>query len=81
VPLSTAWFKGVSSEEKEDRARLIRNSIVVDILRAYVEDKLSQEQKVSKSDYDSPSWAFAQADRNGAIRTLNELLLILTIKD
>ena len=32
-------------------------------------------------DYESPSWAFHQADRNGANRKLREVIKFLRIKD
>jgi hypothetical protein len=33
------------------------------------------------SDYDSPSWAYKQADQNGYNRALNDIIQLLNLKE
>jgi hypothetical protein len=76
--MQSIWFKGIPSEDREKREQEVnsyRNAF--DSLREILESK---REKSSKSDYDSPSWAYKQADQNGYNRMLDEVLKIITIK-
>jgi hypothetical protein len=48
---------------------------VLEKLEKIVKDKI--KEVVLTEDYDNPSWAFKQADRNGYNRALTEVLNIL----
>ncbi len=70
------WLKNVSAEDKEEEKKRIRKhkqflDDVVEILEASFEE--------GEPDYDSPSWAYKQADRNGANRKLREVIKFLTV--
>lgn len=73
--LPIVWTKHLKTkEEKENFESLLRNSTIVasrlvTILREMDESKVSRE-----TDYDSPSWAYLQADQNGYRRAIQEVL-------
>ncbi len=73
-------FRGLDEKTKgEFRATLRHNPLIkrlVEILDLWIE-----EEAPKKIDYDSPSWAFKQADKNGAIRALTKVKTILDQKD
>jgi hypothetical protein len=48
---------------------------VLEKLEKIIKDKI--KEVVLTEDYDNPSWAFKQADRNGYNRALTEVLNIL----
>lgn len=75
------WFKGhtLNKESKEKRKREVlsyRNAF--DELTILLKDM--EENNVS-NDYSSPSWAYVQADRNGANRMLRKIIEIINIKE
>lgn len=65
------WFQNRSGKEKEDIEYLLRNNSVLieaflEILTRYEQQEIRSE--ISTSQYDNPSWAYKQADTNGARR-------------
>lgn len=75
--LATDWTKHLSDPEaKANFEMLVRNSVqVLSRLRDMIEEKqnnlLTAESRTS--DYDNPSWAYKQADRNGRFASLKEV--------
>ena len=72
------WLKGLTGEEKEkEKKRILQSKTllneIADILEGSFEDGVP--------DYDSPSWAYHQADHNGANRKLREVIKFLRVKD
>lgn len=75
--LSAKWFSRFhgTEDEKKDLEQLIRNStIILDILTRVLETDLRNEEANRTADYQDPNWAYRQADRNGVVRTLKNLL-------
>lgn len=81
--MNSAWTKGLrkGSQEAKDvgeafaSSALIRRRLV-EILKAFDEEELRNRS----SDYDSPSWAFKQADSVGYARALHRVMAILEEK-
>jgi hypothetical protein len=46
-------------------------------LHQLASEDLANLQKSREADYESPSWAYLQAHKNGRIQQLNELLTLL----
>ena len=70
------WVKG--HKDKGERQKTVlsyRNAF--DDLREIL---LQLEEKNRKEDYESPSWAYKQADQNGANRMLRQVLSIINLE-
>lgn len=68
-----------TNEDKYDFGKIVKsqlNGIVFERLRQIVLEKIESYDKPIKQeqDYDSASWAYKQAHRNGATSALNEIL-------
>ena len=76
--LKTVWTQDIPAGEREEFTKTILNSqIALDKLRKIVYNRVMSGEKVSVVDYDSPSWSHKQADANGYVRGLREILDIL----
>ncbi len=80
--LSIDWFKDKNEKQKTEIDFVIRNNPVLvqsilDILSRYEEEENRSE--TSSADYDSPSWAYKQADRNGAKRMVRKIKNLFSI--
>ena len=74
--MKTIWFMDLPKDQQEGFKRQISSSKdVLEKLENILKDKI--KEVVLSDDYDSPSWAFKQADRNGYNRALTEVLNIL----
>jgi len=75
-PLQAKWFPSdLTAEKKKDFESAIRNCRhILDRLTEILEEELKSLEADQKADYQSPSWAYLQADNNGARRTLRNLL-------
>jgi hypothetical protein len=79
IPLD--WIKHLAddAERKEFEAYIRNSGAVLRRFRQLIEDKertlLAEE--TTPGDYDNPSWAYKQADRNGAKRALKQLKQLL----
>lgn len=72
------WIKGLTGEDKAKRKKeVLALRTTLDEIADILEDNLEE----GTPDYDSPSWAYHQADRNGANRKLREVIKFLRIKD
>lgn len=76
--MQSVWFKGLKAEDKEKRKQFILANVQVFDLLAEVLEKEFQE---STPDYDNPSWAYKQADVNGANRMLRRVLSLINTKE
>jgi hypothetical protein len=85
--LSTEWLKNLPSDKKKDFELIIRNSTmmaqrILELCNEWEEELDRAEARVS--DYDTPSWGFRQAHRNGdrsRIRKLRDLFSFLHGED
>lgn len=73
IPLD--WVKNL--DNKEEFEKYLRNStLLVKRLRQIVQDRLQvlEKDSINRKNYDSPSWAYQQADYNGEVRGLQYIL-------
>lgn len=76
--MNVVWYKGLSEEQKAKRKQfLLANSEVFELLK----EVLEKEFKESTPDYDNPSWAYKQADTNGANRMLRKVISLIGMKE
>lgn len=76
------WFSDLPKDKQEEfKKSVLGSSFVLDKLHKIVYNMSITESKVTIGDYDSPSWAFKQADRNGYLRALSEILALVTVSD
>jgi hypothetical protein len=75
--LITEWFKGLTDEDKDRLETTLKNSkFLLNRLHTVIENKIKEVSRVPTNDYDSPSWPYKAADREGYVRALNDLLLL-----
>ena len=73
----TDWAKGLNTEDAERLETTLKNSkTLLTRLAEVVKNKIEETDRVSTHDYDSPSWAYKAADREGYIRALKYILLL-----
>lgn len=78
--MHTIWLKDAKTQE----AKVARKKELMSYRNAFDEARavLSREfEELPTPDYDSPSWAYKQADILGANRMLQHILKILDIKE
>lgn len=74
--MKTIWFMDLPKDEQEGFKKEVKSAKnVLDKLEQIVQKKI--KEIVVLDDYDSPSWAYKQADRNGYNRALTEIINIL----
>lgn len=76
---STARIPGTEMSKEEVEACLRSSDRGFALLRSLLEDKLKvcNKMRSERDGYDSPSWAYKQADFNGEERALRSVLDIL----
>lgn len=79
--LNSDWFRNTNSKQKEELEYVLRNNStlvqsILDILTRYENEELRSQ--ISSSQYDNPSWAYKQADVNGARRALAKVRALFT---
>lgn len=74
-------LRGLSEKEKDEYKRLLVNSDLIGRIVEILKDWKKEEEVVTKTDYDSPSWSHKQADKNGAVRFANKVLTLLDHKE
>lgn len=76
--MQSVWFKNTKTkEEKEARKKeLLSYRTAFQAL-----NEILEEEESSAPDYDSPSWAFKQADRNGYNRAIRLVRKLIDIKE
>lgn len=77
---STQWtsnLKGEDAKKEFLRALEISNTPVLRRLLEIVQEKRDISQHTNTTDYNSPSWAYIQADKAGYTRALHEVERLL----
>ena len=76
--MDTRWLKGFSPDQYEDRRKEVAT-----FKRAFnaLIELLEKEGEDPTPDYNNPSWAYKQADVNGANRKLREIIRLITLKE
>ena len=77
--MKAAWFKDCKSKkQKESVAQVLQsNRESLDRLKEILEPML--KDTTPAADYDSPSWAYKQADRNGFNRAVTTVLDLINL--
>lgn len=77
--MKAAWFKGCKTKEEKDKVRqiIMSNRDGLERLQEILEPML--KETIPTVDYDSPSWAYKQADRNGYNRALTTVLELINL--
>lgn len=74
--MKTIWFMDLPKDQQEGFKKQVTSAKdVLEKLEEIIKTKM--KEVVLSEDYDSPSWAYKQADRNGYNRALTEVLNIL----
>ena len=77
--MKSYWFKECKTKEDKEKVRqaILSNRESLDRLKEILEPMLKDTPP--SADYDSPSWAYKQADRIGFNRALNQVLDIINL--
>lgn len=79
----SAWTKHISNDEDKERFKsaVHGSKLVLQRLQALMDEMKSdtENQELSTKLYDSPSWAFIQADANGYKRCLKQISKLITL--
>lgn len=71
------WTKGLSEDDAEEmRSRIKRSRPLLERLNEILDQYLKEEEVFTKDSYESPSWAYRAADREGFKRALHKIKLL-----
>ena len=74
--MKTIWFMDLPKDQQDSFKKQVSSAKdVLEKLEEIVKTKM--KEVVLSEDYNNPSWAYKQADRNGYNRALTEVLNIL----
>lgn len=79
--MKTAWCKGLSAEKKESMKNAFSSSADIrERLILLIQEKVQTNRTKRRQDsaYESPNWAYQQADSCGYERALEEITSLLT---
>ena len=80
--LPLEWTKNLTKEDKANFESLLRNSTSVSTrLVNLLKEKIDESRKTNKADYDSPAWAYKQADRLGYERALTDIIALFNFME
>lgn len=69
--LNSEWLRDKTPKEQSEISEILQHSTVLKQAFLKILDRMEEQearQEIQLSDYDSPSWGYKQADRNGAKR-------------
>lgn len=80
VKLHVDWTKGLDNQGQIDVRQNFKESVVLrrrmsHILEKRIKDRFAE--RMSKSGYDNPNWAYLQADASGYERAMTEILQLI----
>lgn len=78
--MKVEWFAGLPKEKHEERKALVKGaSPTLKVLKNILEKRLVDlaDKQVNPAHYDSPAWAYMQADLNGSMRELKRVIELL----
>lgn len=74
--MKTIWFMDLPKDQQDGFKKQVNSAKdVLEKLELIIQGKM--KEVTLSEDYDNPSWAYKQADRNGYNRALTEVLNIL----
>lgn len=74
------WFAGLPKDKQEERKALVKSAApTLKVLKNILEKRLDdlESKRVNPANYDSPAWAYMQADINGSMRELERVIELL----
>lgn len=78
--MNLSWFKGLNAQKKKEVTENFTHSVVVrHRLQEMLKIRIEESRRImrSKSSYDTPNWAYLQADAVGYERALDEVCNLL----
>lgn len=77
--ISTGWYSGCDNEkDRATRKGLVLSSTpILEVLKAMLERRKEEVQKVRDEDYNVAGWPYLQAHRNGKMEELDRLINLL----
>jgi hypothetical protein len=77
------WFSNLKDPKDKEAFKqyLLGSQKLLDRLKEICYNRIQDRGNTKESDYDSPSWAYLQADRNGYVRAYQEILKLCEIED
>jgi hypothetical protein len=82
--MKTIWIKGLDSQQEIEMKRdftaaaHLRKRLEVILIEKY---KANQQETRNKAGYESPSWAYFQADSRGYERAIFEIISLISSLD
>lgn len=81
--MNIEWLKQLPDKKlQEDIENLLRNTFVRETFLGIIMRMQEEEERIETSlkSYDNPSWAYKQADLNGARRAYNKIRSLFDLK-
>lgn len=76
--MKTQWYADLPKDKQEDFKKMVTGSKIV--LDKAVQIVYNMNKTGKDADYDSPSWAYKQADTIGYNRALKDIISLLTVE-
>ena len=79
--MKTTWLKGLNVQKKEAmRLSFSASADLRERLKAIAEEKVAiiHKKRITDASYESPNWAFQQADLCGYERAMEEIISLLS---
>lgn len=79
--MKTVWTKGLNEQQKEEiRGAFVGSANLRSRLTHLLNEKIQSRRKdsIGVDKYDSPGWAYLQADTVGYERALNEVISLIS---
>lgn len=78
--MDNRWYSNLPKVEQEEFKKLVLGSRkVLDRVKEICYNTIQSGVLPNADDYDNPSWAYKQADRNGYLRAYKEILQLTTL--
>lgn len=78
--MKLTWTKGLNTQQKEEvKASFGASALLRERVKIIMQEKIDSCRKaaISEDAYNSPNWAFKQADAIGYERALNEVISLM----
>lgn len=83
--MRTEWTRDCPDDAtKQERRDMVKSARpTLDVLRKILRTKLEEQEAAAfaTSAYDSPSWPYLQADKNGRMALLKDLIDLVDVSD
>lgn len=82
--MKISWTKGLDKQKASDiRQKFKESSLILARLKVMLAKSIEEKRSAStlETNYESPNWAYIQADRVGYERALRDVMELLTDKE